>query len=108
MTDSANDAAAMVTLVETAENSTGFVLAVLLPGLAFPIGLLLIAIALWRSAIAPRWAPIVLVAGALLFPLGRVPSSDAVMLLTDVVLLVGLGALAVDTLRETVAMPEGT
>ena len=95
MTDSANDAAAMVALAETAEDSAGFTIAVLLPGLAFPVGLFLIAIALWRSPIAPRWAPIILAVGA-------------VMLLTDAVLLVGLGALAVDTLRETVAMPEGT
>ena len=108
MTDSASDAAVTVTLADLADDSAGYTIAVLVPGLAFPIGLLVLAVALWRSQITPRWAPIVVAVGAVLFPIGRIPAIDPLLLITDLVLLVGLGALAVDTLRETITMPDGT
>lgn len=71
--DSGLDAAALQT-VERALNQFGGYRAVVLcplPGPLFPVGLLILAVALWRKRVVPAWAALTLAAGAVFFPAGR-------------------------------------
>lgn len=73
-----------------------------IPGLLFPLALLVLGVAVARSAAAGRarlaaWA---LVAGAVLFPVGRIADLAPLALVTDVALLGALPAVAVTLLSR--------
>jgi hypothetical protein len=59
-----------------------------LPGPVFPLSLVLLAVGLWRSRLAPVWLAGLLAVGAVLFPLGRITRIDAVAHGCDLLLLV--------------------
>lgn len=64
------------------------------PGIAFPVGLLILAAAIWRSRIAPAWIAGVLAIGAVLFPIGHAARVSWALLGGDLVLLVAFVAIA--------------
>lgn len=74
------------------------------PGICFPIGLLLLSFALWRSRLAPAWVSGTLALGAVLFPIGHAVRVSWALVGGDVVLAVAFAALAVYVMRgaETV------
>jgi len=69
-----------------------------IPGIAFPIGHLVLAIGLLRVRVVSPVVPVVHAIGALLFPLGRIASIDAAILGSDIAMAVALGALGVRVL----------
>lgn len=69
-------------------------LALQLPGLLFPLAFVALGVMLVRAHAVPRWCGIVLAVAGVLFPLSRIPSIEALALVTDslfVVALVPLG-----------------
>ena len=69
------------------------------PGICFPIGLLLLAFGLWRSRIAPPWVAGTLGIGAVLFPIGHAVRVSWALVAGDVVLAVAVAALAMHVMR---------
>ena len=61
-----------------------------LPGLFFPLSLLIHSIALWRAKAAPAWVAALLAAGAALFPASRIPRIEAVAHAADLALFLPL------------------
>lgn len=76
----------------------GYVLLYPLPGLAFPIGFLVLAYALLRARVVPAPAALALALGALLFPVGRIGGFDWAVIGSGVGMLVGLGMTALRVL----------
>jgi hypothetical protein len=64
------------------------------PGIAFPVGLLILAAGIWRSGIGPGWVAGVLALGAVLFPIGHAVRVSWALLGGDLVLLVAFAAIA--------------
>ncbi len=62
-----------------------------LPGLFFPVGLLILAVALLRKKVVPTWAGLLFALGAVLFPVGRIPGFMWAIFACDVLLTVSLG-----------------
>lgn len=62
-----------------------------LPGLLFPAGLLVLAVALLRKRAVPPWAGLLFALGAVLFPVGRIPGFVWAIFACDVLLAVSLG-----------------
>ena len=56
------------------------------PGLFFSVSLLLLGVGFWRWTELPRWTGAFLVAGALLFPLGRVSATLSIILPSELAL----------------------
>jgi hypothetical protein len=61
------------------------------PGLFFPLTLLVVGIALMRTRTIPAWVAVVLCVAAIGFPVGRIPRIEPIAHLTDLLLLVSLG-----------------
>lgn len=57
-------------------------------GIQFPISLLVLSVGLFRTGAVPRWAPVLLGSGAVLYPLGHIGSIEPVMHLADLLLVV--------------------
>ncbi|MCH6166168.1 hypothetical protein [Pseudonocardia alaniniphila] len=69
-----------------------------LPGLTFPLMIVLLAVALARTRSAPTWMWAVLGIGGLLWPVSRIPRIEAIAHVADLAVLVpsaGLGALLI-------------
>lgn len=75
-------------LTHATDEATGAT-ALLALGLAFPLGLAGLGIALWRTGAVPAVAGITLAIGALAFPLGRVPEVAALTIVSDLLLVAG-------------------
>ena len=75
------------------------------PGICFPIGLLLLSFGLWRSRLAPVWVPATLALGALLFQVGHAVRISWALVAGDVVLAVAFAALAMHVLRGPESVP---
>ena len=73
-----------------------------LPGFFFPVGLLVLAVALWRKKVVPAWAALLFAVGAVLFPVGRAAGLIWAVWACDVLLTVSLGAIGLMVLRWTV------
>ena len=71
------------------------------PGICFPVGLLVLAFALWRSGIAPGWVAATLALGAVLFPVGHAARVNWALMAGDVVLALAFGALAIYVIRSS-------
>ena len=76
-------------------------LALQIPGLLFPVGLLGTGVMLFRTGAAPAWAAALLVVGGLLFPLSRIPGISGLALVGDGLLVVALGAIGLAMFRES-------
>lgn len=72
----------------------GFVLFYPLPGLAFPVGFLVLSYALLRARAVSPVAAAALALGALLFPVGRIGGLDWAVIASGVGMSVGLGLVA--------------
>lgn len=70
------------------------------PGLLFPIGLLVLAVGLWKTRVFPRGLTVVFGLGAVLFPVGRILVGPAASVASDVLLLVAMGDLGRRVLRS--------
>ncbi len=69
------------------------------PGLTFPVGLLLLTVALYRvGVLAPAMATLLAV-GVVLFPIGRIRAQPAVNVIGDTLMLIVLGVLGLQVLR---------
>lgn len=69
------------------------------PGLAFPIGLFILTIALARAQVLSRVAASVLAVGVVLFPVGRIAVGVAANVVSDALMLAVLGGLGLKVLR---------
>ena len=70
-------------------------LTTLMPGILFPVGLLILAIALWRSRVAPVWLAATLAVGAIMFPIGHAVGFTPALIIGDVILLIAFASVAV-------------
>ena len=87
------DAAALQKIESALGQFGGYQAVVLcpLPGPFFPLGLLILAVALWRKRVMPAWAALVMALGAVLFPTGRAVGVVWATWACDVLLAVGMG-----------------
>ena len=76
----------------------GYVLLYPLPGLAFPVGFLVLAYALMRARVVSGAAAAALMLGALLFPVGRIGGFDWAVIGSGVGMSLGLGMTALRVL----------
>lgn len=74
-------------------------LVMLVPGLLFPLSIVVLPVLLWRLKAIPAWCMILLCLGGLSFPMGRIPRIQAIAHVTDLVMLVGLAPVAWRYLR---------
>jgi hypothetical protein len=99
--DTAGLDAAATGAIETALRTSGvggFVLFYPLPGLAFPVGFLVLSYALLRARVVPGAAVAALALGALLFPVGRIGGFEWAVMSSGVGMSVGLGLVALRVL----------
>lgn len=73
--------------------SPASVLVLYLPGLFFPLSLMLIGFLLWRTGNAMPLLALLLIVGALCFPLSRLPRIELLAHLADLLLLAGAGGM---------------
>jgi hypothetical protein len=85
------DRAQMAALADRYENAAGSSLPFVIGGLALIAGLVLLAIALWRTGAAPVWAAAGIPAGVVLNIVALSSSSGALVIASNVVLLATLG-----------------
>ena len=83
----------------------GYVLLYPLPGLAFPVGFLVLAYALWRSRAAPAAAAPLVALGALLFPVGRIGGVEAAVMGSGLALTLGMSLTALRLLGAGASEP---
>jgi hypothetical protein len=76
-----------------------------LPGPVFPLSLILLAVGLLRSRVAPRWLAGLVAVGAAVFPLGRALRIDAVAHGCDLLLLVPFAVLGWTLARAQRSQP---
>lgn len=75
-------------------DSAGASIALQLPGILFPLSFAAIGVLLARTKAAPAWAAWLMVLGAVLFPVSRIPDIEAVAVVADVALLLAMTAVA--------------
>jgi hypothetical protein len=71
-----------------------------LPGVIGPLTLLILSIGLFRTGVVPKWAALLLGFGAIAFPMGRVPEIQALLILSDLLLLIPLAWIGFRYLSE--------
>ena len=72
-----------------------------LPAPAFAVGLVVLIIALYRTGVTSRLLALSVLVGAILFPIGRIGGIPALILASDMALIIGLAPLAFKELRRT-------
>jgi hypothetical protein len=92
--------------VEEALTTPLFTAVTFYPGLSFPIGMLVLSLALLATRRVPALLGVLVAAGAVLFPVGRIGNLEWAVLASGVCFLAGLGWLAVRTLRGPAAAGE--
>jgi hypothetical protein len=85
------DRAQMAALADRYENAAGSSLPFVIGGLALIAGLVLLAIALWRTGAAPAWAAAGIPVGVVLNIVALSSSNTALVIASNVVLLATLG-----------------
>ena len=71
-----------------------------IPGVLFPLGMVVLGVTLARTAATNRALGVLLAIGAVLFPVSRIPDVPALAILSDALLLVGLGGLGLALLAR--------
>lgn len=100
------DVAAVESLQDV--DSAAAPLALQLPGIVWPIGMVLLGVMLARTGAAPRVFAIALAVGSALFPAARIPDIEAVAVASDVLLAVALVPLGLWLLGgRAPALPDG-
>ncbi len=74
-------------------------------GIQFSISLLVLGVGLWRIGVVPRWVPVLLGCGALLFPFGHIGNIQLVTHLANLLLIVPMVWLGLRALTN--APPQG-
>lgn len=69
-------------------------------GWCAPLTFILAGAFLWRTGVVPWWNGSLIILGGILFVTGRPARIDAIAIATDIVLILGLGALALRLLRS--------
>jgi len=82
------------------QHAGAFVATLFVPGLLFPLSLLVLGIQLIRARQVPLWVGILLCLGAIGFPASRIGRIQALAHIDDVVLLVACGTLAWQLIRQ--------
>ena len=84
-------------------------IALLLPGLLWPVTLLGCGLGLRKAGVVPRWSGALLAATGLLFPVSRIGEVEALSIAADVVFLVALLPLGLSLLggRDPLGAPSG-
>jgi len=84
-------------------HSAAATLALVLPGFTFPLTWIGLGLALAKTGVISRWSGFAIAAGGLLFPIARIPDIDALALIADAVLLLGVApiGLAILTGRQS-------
>jgi len=72
-----------------------------LPGLFFPIGLLVLSSGLWRTGLVARWQVAILALSAILFPIARIPDIPVIAIASDILFIVSLGLMGWKILQWT-------
>jgi hypothetical protein len=72
-----------------------------LPAPAFSAGLIVLSIALYRTGAASGLLAFLVLAGGVLFPIGRIGGIPAAVLVSDLLLIGGLAPIALKSLRQT-------
>lgn len=80
-----------------------YVLMYPLPGLAFPAGLVILSLGLFRSKITSNWLPFLLALGAILFPVGRIGGSAFAVIACGAALSLAMGAIGWKILNHTIS-----
>lgn len=70
-------------------------------GLCFPIGLMILGVALFRAPQVTRWTGALVFTGGVLFPIGRAAGIGAAVLATDVVLMAAFACVGWELLRPS-------
>jgi len=78
-------------------------LALQLPGVLFPLGLIGLGVMLVRTGAVARWSGWTLAAGGLLFPLSRIPDIEALAVVADALLVIALVPLGWQMMRGAVS-----
>jgi hypothetical protein len=86
------DPAQMAALARRYDDAAGASLVFTIGGLALLVGCVLLAIGVWRTRVAPRWAAVGLPLGAVLNVAGFSAASTPLLIVSCVVLVVALGA----------------
>lgn len=74
------------------------------PGILFPLTLGVLGVVLWRTGSVPALVGAALAVGGFLFPVGRIPDIAVLYVITDVLLILSMGWIGINTLRGR--MPE--
>jgi hypothetical protein len=93
------DPAARAAAMGAIEGSAPLALSTLVPGIFFPIGLLVLAVALYRSRAVPAWSAALLGSGAVLFPVGHAVGLTPALIGGDLVLLAALAPIGASLFR---------
>lgn len=93
--------------VEEALTTPLFLSVTFYPGITFPVGMLILSVALTATRRVPVLLGVLVAAGAVLFPVGRIGNLEWAVLASGVCFLAGLGWLAVRTIRRPAAAGEG-
>jgi hypothetical protein len=80
-------------------------LALQLPGVLFPVSLIALGLMLARTGTVARWSGWTMAAGALLFPLSRIPDIEALAIAADVTLVIALVPLGLQMIRGGAPRP---
>lgn len=75
-------------------------LALNIPGILFPLAHVGIGVGLLRANVQPRWAGIVLIVAAILFPASRIPAVVALAIAADALFLIALAPLGWAILQQ--------
>jgi hypothetical protein len=95
--------AQMAALADRADSATGSSLFFTIGGLALLAGLVVLAVALARTRVAPLWAAAAIPTGAIVNIAGFSTSSNAVVIASNLILLAGFGWIARLLLAEPAA-----
>jgi hypothetical protein len=87
----------------TIESSAATPFALRLPGLAFPLALVLLGTLLARLRVAAAPSAVLVILGGLLFPISRIADLPAVAVTSDLALLVGFGWIAAQLTRGAIS-----
>jgi hypothetical protein len=93
------DPAARDAALGAIKGSAPLALSTLVPGIFFPIGLLILAVALYRARAVPMWSAALLGLGAVLFPVGHAVGLAPALVGGDLVLLAALAPIGASLLR---------
>jgi hypothetical protein len=77
-------------LATIAQYALGFNLLLFWPGPLFPLSLLVLGVVLFNKKALPLWVSILLVLGAIAFPLSRIPRIEMIAHVSDVLLAIPL------------------